>query len=270
MPPPNERTILIVPDRPEYGALELETPGTKAYTPRLLRLYDWFVLGFSNKYAWKCPTHEHLLPLWVKNFTENHLDLGVGTGYFPDNGYFQDPCPFNEPRELTLVDLNMYCLQMARSRVKINHPNVEVHIVQTTATRYLPAPRASARYSSISIFYLLHCLPGPIERKVHVFDVARHHLCPTKGVAMGATILPKYWEKNADGEYVPVKGKWLNPIAAVLMRFYNWNGTFNNWEDTPVFYERALKSYFEVVETRIVGLVFIFEARKPRHRPLPL
>lgn len=267
MATPNQRTRLNVPGEPLYGTMELETPGTKTYTPRVLRMYDFLVLGLSNSYAWKCPTEEHLLPLYVNNFTDNHLDLGVGTGYFPDNGYFNDPCPFNEPRTLTLVDLNMNCLQMARGRVKTNHPNVEVHIVQTDATRTLPAPRADARFISISIFYLLHCLPGPPEEKARVFNVARRHLFPTKGVVIGATILPKYWEKK-DNEYRPVKGKWLNPLAAVLMRLYNWNGTFNNWEDTPVFFEQALKNNFQVVETRIVGLVFLFTARKPRHRPL--
>ncbi|EKE5345053.1 methyltransferase, partial [Escherichia coli] len=36
--------------------------GAKIYTPLTLKLYDWWVLGVSNRLAWGCPTKEHLLP----------------------------------------------------------------------------------------------------------------------------------------------------------------------------------------------------------------
>ena len=53
------------------------------YTPLFLRLYDVFVLWFSNRFAWRCPTPTVLLPFFKAHIgTEAHMDVGVGTGYY--------------------------------------------------------------------------------------------------------------------------------------------------------------------------------------------
>ncbi len=44
------------------------------------------------------------------------------------------------------------------------------------------------KFGSISMFYLLHCLPGPPERKMAVFEHVREVLAPG-GVVYGASIL---------------------------------------------------------------------------------
>ncbi|EMW4421359.1 methyltransferase, partial [Escherichia coli] len=41
--------------------------GAKIYTPLTLKLYDWWVLGVSNRLAWGCPTKEHLLPHYLEH-----------------------------------------------------------------------------------------------------------------------------------------------------------------------------------------------------------
>ena len=48
--------------------------GAKIYTPLTLKLYDWWVLGVSNRLAWGCPTKEHLLP----HFLEHLGNVGSG------------------------------------------------------------------------------------------------------------------------------------------------------------------------------------------------
>ena len=80
--------------------------GHAAYTKRSLALYDWWVLGFSNKRIWKCPT-EKLLELYRAHISDNHLEVGVGTGYFLKN-----TLPEGEPR-VGLLDINRDCLDRA-------------------------------------------------------------------------------------------------------------------------------------------------------------
>jgi len=58
--------------------------GQAVYSKRVLGNYDLVVLGLSNRFLWRCPT-ERLLEHYNRHVTENHLDVGVGTGYFLDN-----------------------------------------------------------------------------------------------------------------------------------------------------------------------------------------
>ena len=57
--------------------------GQAIYTKPVLMIYDWWVLGFSNSFIWQHPTR-HLVDLYQTYTTHNHLDIGVGTGYFLD------------------------------------------------------------------------------------------------------------------------------------------------------------------------------------------
>ncbi|HBC5517251.1 TPA: SAM-dependent methyltransferase, partial [Proteus mirabilis] len=45
--------------------------GVKVYTPTALKLYDWWVLNISNRYAWRCDTDKYLLPHFKNNLGEN-------------------------------------------------------------------------------------------------------------------------------------------------------------------------------------------------------
>jgi hypothetical protein len=56
--------------------------GAAVYTPFTLKLYDWWVLGISNRFAWQCPTNTALLPFFRKHAGRRHLDVGVGTGFY--------------------------------------------------------------------------------------------------------------------------------------------------------------------------------------------
>jgi hypothetical protein len=53
------------------------------YTPSMMSIYDLLVHGVSNHLAWRCTTGK-LLDLYRANLSANHLESGVGTGYFLD------------------------------------------------------------------------------------------------------------------------------------------------------------------------------------------
>ena len=71
-------------DRDERGDPEdrqAVEAGQAVYSPFVLRMYDWFVLGFSSRFIWRCPASE-MRRLYDRNVSSRHLDIGVGTGYF--------------------------------------------------------------------------------------------------------------------------------------------------------------------------------------------
>lgn len=71
---------------------EQVTAGQAVYTKRTLALYDILVLGISNRLIWKCPT-ARLVDHYNTHLTANHLDVGVGTGYFLDRCRFPSATP---------------------------------------------------------------------------------------------------------------------------------------------------------------------------------
>src|ERR1700731_920308 len=56
--------------------------GASVYSPTILKLYDFGVLGLSNRFVWQCPTKTVLLPFYKEHLGLKHLDVGVGTGFY--------------------------------------------------------------------------------------------------------------------------------------------------------------------------------------------
>jgi hypothetical protein len=90
--------------------------GQSLYTRFFLSVYDWLALGLHCRFLWNCSS-AHMLELYNQKVTANHLDVGVGTGYFLDNCKF----PTASPR-LALMDLNPDCLERAGKRVARYNP----------------------------------------------------------------------------------------------------------------------------------------------------
>ena len=90
--------------------------GQAVYTRRSLRLYDFVVLGLTNHLIWNCPT-QRLIEQYNKHISENHLDVGVGTGYFLDHCRF----PSHTPR-IALSDINRNSLDFAAQRIARRTP----------------------------------------------------------------------------------------------------------------------------------------------------
>ncbi|WP_193176548.1 class I SAM-dependent methyltransferase [Oricola nitratireducens] len=209
--------------------------GQAVYTPFTLAAYDWFVLGFSNRLLWRCPT-SNLRDLYARNVGATHVDIGVGTGYFLD----KTPWPVPDPR-ITLVDLNPHSLEAAAKRIARYKPET------VTANCLEPLP-VEGPFDSVGLCYLLHCLPGGIAEKAIVFDRVAPVLAEN-GVIFGATILQGDTPRSLP--------------ARALMKLYNRKGVFSNAADTFQDLRQALENRFADVALRRFGAVVLFEARRP-------
>ena len=212
-------------------AEEIEA-GQSVYSPGVLRLYDWGVLGISNSLIWRCPT-SFLRQLYDRNVSERHLDIGVGTGYFLDKATW----PVSDP-SITLVDLNENCLKSASARIRRFAPETVV----ANALEPLPLRKS---FKSAALCYLLHCMPGAIPDKAVAFDHLRRVLEPGARI-FGATI---------------VQGRIPRTLPAqALMDLYNRKGIFSNAADSVEDLDAALKTRFGDVKIAVKGNVALFEA----------
>jgi len=211
--------------------------GAAVYSPLVLKLYDAWVLGFSNQWAWRCNTRRVLLPFYRQHLGRRHLDVGVGTGFYPAH-----VAP-EAMRALTLLDLNANTLHAAARRLGRNDNDMVLVEADVMAPVLALAGR---RFDSIALFYLLHCMPGDMSQKERVFAHLKSCL-EVGGVLYGATILGDAAEHN-----------WL---GRKLMGVYNRKGIFGNRHDTEAALVDALKRHFDDVRVRRVGKVALFEAR---------
>jgi len=209
--------------------------GQAVYTPLVLRAYDWYVLGLSNRLIWRCPTPV-LRELYDRNVSARHIDIGVGTGYFLDKARW----PVAKP-SIALVDLNSNSLAAAARRIRRYAPET----VRANALEPLPL---AGQFRSAGLCYLLHCLPGSIPQKAIVFDHVGHRLAPGARV-FGATILQGHAPRSR--------------AAQALMDLYNRKGIFSNAADTIEDLEDALRARFTAVKIEMKGSVALFQAACP-------
>jgi ubiquinone/menaquinone biosynthesis C-methylase UbiE len=208
--------------------------GQAIYTKRILGIYDFMVLGISNRLIWRCPT-QRLVEHYNRHITANHLDVGVGTGYFLDRCRF----PSNAPR-VALMDLNQDALDFAARRIARYKPETYIRNVLE------PLSIDAMKFDSIGINYLLHCLPGSIESKSVVFDYLKRLMNPN-GVLFGSTLLQG--------------GVVRNWPAKRLMKAYNSKGIFSNENDDADSLRRALSRRFRSVSIEILGCAALFSGR---------
>lgn len=117
--------------------------GAAIYSPLVLGLYDCWVLGVSNRHAWQCSTRAVLLPFFRRHLGDRHLDVGVGTGFYPANAALPHAL------RLTLLDLNPGSLRAAQRRLGRHSTQIVRHDVMH------PLPgRVGKNMDSISLFYL--------------------------------------------------------------------------------------------------------------------
>jgi 2-polyprenyl-3-methyl-5-hydroxy-6-metoxy-1,4-benzoquinol methylase len=208
--------------------------GHAVYTKRMLGVYDFIVLGISNRLIWRCPT-QWLLEHYNRHITANHLDVGVGTGYFLDRCRF----PSTTPR-VALMDLNQNALDFASQRIARYKPETYIRNVLE------PISIDAAKFDSVGINYLLHCLPGTIESKSVAFDHLKTLMNPG-AVIFGSTLLQGGVARN-----------WF---AKRLMDFYNGKRIFSNENDDINGLQYALGQRFRSVSVEIVGCAALFSGR---------
>jgi len=209
--------------------------GAAPYSKFFLRFYDWNLLQFNCRFVWKC-SPDHMLALYNEHVSANHLDVGVGTGYFLDHCRF----PVAHPR-LALMDLNSNSLEMTARRVRRYKPEV----YQWNALE--PFQTDMERFDSVGMMNLLHCLPGTMQTKAIVFEHLKGLLNPD-GVLFGSSIL---------GNGVP-----HNSMARLALKCANSRGWMTNYQDDPDGLKRSLEEHFSESSLKIVGSIALFSARK--------
>lgn len=210
-------------------------PGAAVYNRATLMAYDFWVLGVSNRWAWRCPTAA-LVAHFDRHAGLRHLDIGVGTGYLLDHGRF----PAGPPK-VVLADLNPASLAAAAKRISHLHP--QTHQVNVLEPFALP----EAPFDSVSMNYLLHCLPGTLAEKA---PALRHAVAQLRsdGTLFGATIL------GDDAGH--------NGFGRMLMRAYNARGIFGNRGDTAAGLRAVLDLALRDVELQVIGKVALFSGRR--------
>jgi 2-polyprenyl-3-methyl-5-hydroxy-6-metoxy-1,4-benzoquinol methylase len=218
-------------------ASEVEA-GQRVYTPLVLRGYDLFVIGFSNRFVWRCRS-ARMLAQYDRFVGSRHLDVGVGTGWFLDRCRW----PVERP-QITLLDLNENALAAAAERIRRYTPrSVRANVLE-------PLPLGEARFDSIACNFLLHCVPGAMEWKAATIAANLLPFLEPGGVLFGSTILGK--------------GVRHNRLGHLLMRVYNRKGIFANLADDRDSLARGLAKSMSDVEIEIVGTVAHFTARATR------
>jgi ubiquinone/menaquinone biosynthesis C-methylase UbiE len=212
--------------------------GHAFYTRRTLRIYDPMILGFFSRTAWRCPA-DRLVQHYDRHVTANHLDVGAGTGYFIDRCRFPEPDP-----RIGLLDLNTDCLDAAAARIARYRPERYVGNVLE------PLALGAEPFDSVSMNYLLHCVPGTMAEKAVVFEHLARLVRPG-GVLFGATLLH-------DG----VERTWY---ARQIMRRNNRVGIFSNQHDSLEGLRRALDTHLVDPSVEVVGCVGIFAGTVREH-----
>ena len=195
----------------------------------------WRSWGFPILLSGNAPTRV-LLDFFNRHISDNHLDIGVGTGYFLDKCRFPSTTP-----KIALFDLSPHSLTKSAKRLR----RYNASCYRGNALQRIDIGMSG--FSSISLNYLLHCLPGNLASKSIVFEHVKP-LLRDRGVIFGATIL---------GE-----GVRHNPLARQLMKIYNAKGIFSNLSDRQSDLEAGLKAHFDEYTIRIAGCVALFSARK--------
>jgi SAM-dependent methyltransferase len=203
------------------------------YVAPFLAIYDWYVLGFMNRFVWHCPTSA-LLALYDAHDSGHHLDVGVGTGYYLDKCRFPTSSP-----ELVLLDRSVHPLRWAARRLGRYRPRVRA------ASILEPIDLGGERFDSIGLNYVVHCLPGDLRAKSEAFRHLRALLNPG-GVMFGGTLLGQ--------------GVRQNLLAHCFRLSANRLGVFGNRRDDLAGLDRELRAHFTTVEIEVIGCVALFVA----------
>jgi SAM-dependent methyltransferase len=202
------------------------------YSPLILAVYDVWVLGISNRWIWRCPT-SRLLAHYRQHVSSNHLDVGVGTGYYLKR------CRFPEQPRIGLLDSSPHALAATAKKIARYHPEIYQRDLLEDFT--LDAPP----FDSIGFNYVWHCLPGDQNIKAAVFGRLKRQLKPG-GTLFGSTLLASE----------PMTAR----SARRLMRYYNRRGIFANEGDTEAALRAALEQHFQDVAIQRVGCAALFAA----------
>lgn len=209
--------------------------GQSDYTRLMLSIYDRFVIGFMGPRVLRTPMAP-LLDQYRNLVGRRHLDVGPGTGWFLDHA------DLPTSTQLTLLDPNPNVLaHSGRVLERLGPKTVEADVLKP-----LPVTRP---FDSAALNMVLHCLPGPPNRK----SAAIRNLAAVltdDGVLFGGSVL---------GRSAP-----HSLPAKAFLALANRKGGFDNHEDSLDGLREMLDESFEHVEVTPIGSAAHFVARNPR------
>ena len=209
--------------------------GQSEYTPLLLRLYDPLIVGPIARFIWRCPS-DGLVAGYRRHIRPRHLDVGPGTGYFIRNSGL----PAGSP--VTILDPNPNVLEHASRRLT----RFDLTVAQADVLKPLPV---EGPFASAALHLVIHCLPGPATRKAKAIEHIAAVLEPD-GVLFGASVLGR------SGRHTPQ--------ARAFLKAANWNGGFDNLDDSEEMLAAMLGASFADVRLETAGSVALFAATGPR------
>jgi len=204
-----------------------------AYTRRPLSAYD-LVLQIISGSLWGCPA-ARVVRFYDEHVSGNHLDVGVGTGYFLDHCRF----PVHSPR-LVLMDSNPDPLELTAQRLRRYAPG------KFQGNVLKPIPFGGEKFDSIGINHVVHCLPGTMRQKGAAFQNLKD-LMNEGAVIFGATVLGQGVRHNLLG------AKWLE--------HFNRKGVLDNLRDSREELEAMLNEHFTTSSIQVIGRTALFAAR---------
>lgn len=208
--------------------------GQADYNRAFLRMYDRLVLGVFARFVWRLPTAEDVR-FYRRHIRPNHLDVGPGTGYFLERAGLPDGSP------VTILDPNPNVLRHVQRRLA----RLDVTASQADVLKPLPMP---GPFDSAALGNVIHCLPGPLERKAAAIEnIAR--VLASDGVLFGMTILGPAADHTR--------------LGRLFLRGLNRRGTFSNVDDTEAGLRGILERSFSEVHVETTGPNATFIARNP-------
>ena len=210
-------------------------PGQADYTGVFLRLYDALVLGPIVRYVWRSPA-EPIAAMYRKHIRPNHLDVGPGTGYFIDHAGLP------AGSRVTILDPNTNVLRYVSRRLR----DLEVVAVEADVLKPLPV---AGPFASAGLNGVLHCLPGPLDRKAAAIANIARVLAP-HATLFGSTVLGRSARHTRAGR--------------AMLTAFNRRGVFGNLDDTDDGIADILRRSFDQVSIETVGGMAIFTATGSR------
>lgn len=201
------------------------------------RLYEIGLYRFVTTWLWQCPT-ALLLDHYRENMSVNHLEVGVGSGFFVRKT-LQSIRGRRTEQRLVLVDLNARCLSKSAERLQAHAPEVQQQDLRE------PMVLAGGAVQSVGINYVLHCIKGSFSENRRLFA----HLAAVLedgGVLFGATLVTRPAREGR--------------MAWLLMKTLNLVGIFNNDDQCLDELKQALEASFAEVELTQAGNAVVFRA----------
>src|SRR4029079_487569 len=168
--------------------------------------------------------------MYRRNIRPNHLDVGPGTGYFIDHAGLP------AGSRVTILDPTPNAVRHVTRRLR----NLDVTAVEADVLKPLPV---AGPFESAGMNAVLHCLPGPLERKaVSVANVAG--VLAPEATFFGATVLGRSAKHTRMGR--------------AFLTSFNRRGTFDNLDDTADGIAEILRRSFRQVNVETLGGLAVF------------